>query len=200
MAAESSFNQTATTAPPSGLYPRLLGAAWNELAAPVQTLHSSQGSVARVGLFRVRRGERRLARFLAWLGRLPAVGETVSTRLEITTDSERETWRRNFAGTQVVTRHRESPVGVLAERFRCLELRYRLSVVEHALRFQQVGASFCLGQLAMPLPRWLAPQVAARAWAETNSAAVQVAVRASFPLAGLLVAYEGSMESEELKP
>ena len=46
----------------------------------------------------------------------------------------------------------------------------------------------------------LTTQVAARAWAEANSAAVQVAVRISLPLAGLLVAYEGSMESEELKP
>lgn len=200
MPAESSAKQMATADCSGGLYQRLLGAAWNELAAPVRRLHSAQGSVARVGLFRVRWGEGRLARFLARLGRLPTAGEAVSTRLEITTDSERETWRRDFAGTQVVTCQRESPAGVLAERFGLLEFRFRLCVIDHALCFHQVGVVLCLGHLAVPLPRWLAPQIAARAWAKKNSATVQVAVRVDFPLAGLLVAYEGSMGSEELKP
>ena len=200
MPVESSAKQTATADCSGGLYQRLLGAAWNELAAPVRRLHSAQGSIERVGLFRVRRSERRLARFLAWLGRLPAAGEAVSTRLEITTDSERETWRRSFAGTPVVTRQRENPPGVLAERFGLLEFRFRLCVIDHALCFHQVGVVLCLGHLVVPLPRWLVPQVGARSWAEANSATVRVAVRVDFPLAGLLVAYEGSMESEELKP
>ena len=200
MPAESSTTQTATADCSGGLYPRLLGPAWNELAAPVRRLHSAQGSVERVGLFRVRRGERRLARFLAWLEKLPAAGEAVSTRLEITADSERETWRRDFAGTQMVTRQRESPAGVLAERFRYLEFRFRLCVIDHALCLHQVGVALCLGRLAVPLPRWLAPQIAARAWAKKNSATVQVAVRVDFPLAGLLIAYEGSMETEDLEP
>ena len=81
-----------------------------------------------------------------------------------------------------------------------MEFRFRLCVIDHALCFHQVGVVLCLGHLAVPLPRWLVPQVGARSWAETNSAAVRVAVRVDFPLAGLLVAYEGSMESEELKP
>ncbi len=200
MAAERSFNQTAKATHSSGLYPRLLGDAWNELAAPVQRLHSAQDSLARVGLFRVRRGERRLARFLAWLGKVPAAGDAVPTRLVITPNSDGQIWQRSFAGTPLVTFQRESPAGVLAERFGFLEFRFKLCVSEHTLCFQQVGASLCLGRLAVPLPRWLAPQVAARTWAEANSAAVQVAVRISLPLAGLLVAYEGSMESEESKP
>ena len=200
MAAERSFNQTGKATHASGLYPRLLGDAWNELAAPVQRLHSGQDSRERVGLFRVRRGERRLARFLASLGKAPAAGQAVSTRLVVAPNSDGQLWRRDFAGTPFVTFQRESPAGVLAERAGHLELRFKLCVSEHALCFQQVGASLCLGRLAVPLPRWLAPQVAARAWAEANSAAVQVAVRISLPLAGLLVAYEGSMESEESKP
>ena len=199
MAAERSFNQTAKATHSGGLYPRLLGDAWNEMAAPVQMLHSDQDSRARVGLFRVRRGERRLARFLASLGKAPAAGQAVFTRLVVVPNSDGQIWQRSFAGTPLVTFQRESPAGVLAERFGHLELRFKLCVSEHALCFQQVGASLCLGRLAVPLPRWLAPQVAARAWAEANSAAVQVAVRISLPLAGLLVAYEGSMESEESK-
>ena len=197
---ESSATQTATADCSGRLYPRLLGAAWNELAAPVQMLHSSQDSVARVGLFRVRRGERWLARLLAWMGKAPAAGQAVFTRLVVAPNSDGQIWQRNFAGNPLVTFQRESPAGVLAERFGRLEFRFKLCVSEHALCFQQVGASLYLGRLAVPLPRWLAPQVAARAWAEANSAAVQVAVRISLPLAGLLVAYEGSMESEESKP
>ena len=170
------------------------------MAAPVQTLHLAKDSASRVGRFSVRRGEQRLARFLAWLGKVPAAGEGVFTRVVVAPDAHGETWHRDFAGTPLVTRQRESPGGLLAERFRFLEFRFRLCVIEHALWFHQVGATLRLGPLAVPLPRWLAPQVAARAWAEANSTAVRVAVRISLPLAGLLVAYEGAMETEDVNP
>ena len=167
MPVKSSATQTVTAKSSAGLYPRLLGASWDELAEPVQRLHSGQDSRERVGLFRVRRGERRLARFLAWLGKIPAAGDAVPTRLVIAPNSDGQIWQRNFAGNRLVSFQYESPAGVLAERFGRLEFRFKLCVSARALCFHQVGASLRLGllglgPLAVPLPRWLAPQVAAR--------------------------------------
>lgn len=102
-----------------------------------------------------------------------------------------------FAGRALVSEQYESLGGLLAERFGLLDIRFRLEVVDHALCFHQAGAALSVGPLRVPLPRWLVPQVTAREWALPGQRCVQVAVSMHVPLAGLLLAYEGSIEIEE---
>jgi uncharacterized protein DUF4166 len=80
------------------LYPRLVGDAWAELDASVQHWHGAAPQVQGTGLFTVRHGQGGLARFLAWLLRLPTSGEALATRLVIVRHAWGETWSRTFAG------------------------------------------------------------------------------------------------------
>jgi hypothetical protein len=59
------------------LYPRLVGDAWAELDASVQHWHGAAPQVQGIGLFTIRHGQGGLARFLAWLLRLPAARDGI---------------------------------------------------------------------------------------------------------------------------
>jgi hypothetical protein len=88
---------------------------------------------------------------------------------------------------------------LLAERLGCLEFWFRLRVIEHALDFWHTGTTGVLGPLRVPLPRWLSPRITAREWAGLEEGSLQVEVRISLPLIGLLMAYEGCLKREDLK-
>ena len=88
---------------------------------------------------------------------------------------------------------------LLAERLSCLEFWFRLRVIEHALDFWHTGTAGVLGPRCVPLPRWLSPRIVAREWAGLGEDSLQVVVRVSLPLIGLLMAYEGDLKREDLK-
>jgi hypothetical protein len=87
----------------------------------------------------------------------------------------------------------------LAERLGCLEFWFRLRVIERTLDFRHTGTAGVLGPLRVPLPRWLSPRITAREWAGLEEGSLQVAVRISLPLIGLLMAYEGCLKREDIK-
>ena len=180
------------------LYPRLVGDAWAELDASVQHWHDATRQVQGRGQFTVRHGEGVLARFLAWLLRLPTAGEVLATRLVIVRHPWGETWSRTFAGKTLMTVQYQRGADLLAERLGGLEFRFRLWVIEHALEFWHTGTAGVLGPLRVPLPRWLSPRITAREWAGPEAGSLQVAVRISLPFLGLLLAYEGCLKREDL--
>ena len=87
----------------TALYPRLVGDTWTALDASVQHWHDAAYQVHRTGLFTIRHGQGGLARFLAWLLRLPTSGEALATRLVIVRHAWGETWSRTFAGKALIT-------------------------------------------------------------------------------------------------
>ena len=89
---------------------------------------------------------------------------------------------------------------LLAERFGCLEFWFRLRVNEHRLDFWPAGSAGVLGPMRVPLPQWLSPRITAREWAGLEESSLQVAVRVSLPCIGLLMAYEGYLQRENLAP
>jgi hypothetical protein len=182
----------------TALYPRLVGKAWAELDASVQHWHDAAPQVQGTGLFTVRHGQRGLARFLAWLLRLPASGEALATRLVIVRHPWGETWSRTFAGKDLRTIQYQCRADLLAERLGCLEFWFRLRVIEHRLDFWPAGSAGVLGPMQVPLPQWLAPRITAREWAGLEEGSMQVAVRVSLPFIGLLMAYEGCLKREDL--
>jgi len=181
------------------LYSRLVGDAWAELDASVQYWHDAAHQVQGTGVFTVRHGQGGLARFLAWLLRLPTSGETLATRLVIVRHAWGETWSRTLAGRALMTVQYQRGAGLLAERLGCLEFWFCLRVIEHALDFWHTGTACVLGPMRVPLPRWLSPHITAREWAGREEGSLQVAVRVSLPCIGLLMAYEGCLKREDLK-
>src|SRR4029078_12586560 len=80
------FRTTGVTVPVEplpALYPRLLGAAWEQVAPAVRLVHLTHRPVRGPGLFRVGGGPRWLARLLAAVLRLPTATETAATLLTV---------------------------------------------------------------------------------------------------------------------
>jgi len=163
----------------------------------VRLLHSTGALMRGAGSFNVRRGNRRAARLLASLFRLPETGENVSTRVVVTPCRDGERWHRTFAGKSFVTKQRAHAGPFLAERIGMIEILFRLEVKNGALFYQQTMAVLNLGRWRMPLPGWLAPRVVASEQVAAGATRVQVSVSVDAPVVGLLVAYSGTIERED---
>ena len=188
-------NIPANTSP--GLYPRIVGDTWSDLAAPVQRFHMLAKQYQGTGLFTVRHGPGFLARLVAKLMRLPAAGEKVPVKLIVDVNDEGEHWNRKFADRPFITTQGERAGGLLTERVGLMEIWYRLIVADQALRYEQAKASLRLGALRIPLPRFLAPNISAREWAMEDGSGVNVSVSVTAPLVGLLINYTGYIVSED---
>jgi hypothetical protein len=182
---------------PSKLYQKLLDASWPDLDVALRRLHDSVEPVRAVGGFRVRRGGNGLARTMAQLARLPAAGEAVDVRLQVTAQEEGEEWRRTFAGRPLVSMQYDRGAGLLVERFGIVEMLLRLEVVGGALSYQTTGVALRFGPLRIPLPCRLSPYVVAweKAVGDTNQ--VHVSVDVTLPLLGRLIAYDGILTQVE---
>lgn len=177
----------------ASLYPRILGERWRELPEQVRRALEVTDEMRASGRFQVRWSDRARARWLARLGGLPRAGENVDVELTVTSDLEGETWRRRFGADELLTRQWEER-GLLIERAGVLELSFRLSVSTGRLSFHQEGARLNVLGTRVPLPRWLAPRVAASAWEDGS---MQVSVELSFPWVGVLCSYQGGIERME---
>ncbi len=169
------------------LYPALLGSAWASLAPSVRRLHGGAGVRAR-GVFRVRRGEGRLARLVAALLRMPPAGERIDLTLAVEPAGEGEVWSRAFGGRPLKSWQWRRGA-LLVEAMGLVQLLFRLRAEGGALIFEHTESAFGGRRLALPLPRPLAPRVEGRA--EADGDGVRVAVRIHAPLAGLVIAYDG---------
>lgn len=180
------------------LYPRVMGAAWASLDPAVVRSHldDKADDLATHGSFTIRHGHRRLARWLCRALRMPAEGVDVPIRLLVVREGPTERWHRTFGGRKLVTIQREQPSGVLAERFGCLELRFRLAAENAALVYRSTGARLRLGPLSLPLPRKLSPTVVARE--EAAGGGVRIAVAVTLPFIGPLIEYTGEIVREEI--
>ena len=181
----------------SALYPRLLGAAWWEMDERVRNTHLDGSHLRAKGLFRVEHGRSALARALLWILRMPAANHRADVRLEITAHGEGERWLRTFGDRTLASLQFEQRGGLLAERVRIMELRFRLEVAHGVLIYRQTGAVLRVGPYCLPVPRWLALQVSARESPGSGPRRTAVFVSVSAPLVGFLLKYEGEVEVEE---
>jgi hypothetical protein len=181
----------------SRLYQKLLGASWPELDVAAQRLHESGETVRAVGVFRVRHGGNWMARALTRLARLPAEGEAVDVRLQVTARDNGEEWRRTFAGNPLVSMQYDQVDGLLIERMGITEMRFRLEVIGGALSYQTVSVALRFGSLRVPLPYWLSPRVTAWEKAVGDVNKIHVSVDVTLPLIGRLIDYEGILTQIE---
>jgi hypothetical protein len=181
------------------LYQRLLGDAWVNVAAPIQSIHTTDGSVLGRGRFRIDHGPHLAARLIARILQLPEPGASVDTTLAITAGNDGEDWLRTFDGHPLQTRQFATDDRELAERFRVFEIRFRIEGSRGSLFYIQRRAAVVMGPVRVPLPAALAPHVEARE-DPAGPATIEVRVRVSLPALGTLIAYQGLIEVEPTTP
>ena len=178
----------------ASLYPRIVGTAWANLSEPVQRLHT--GAFEGAGKFTVRHGESSPARLLIKLLRLPAAGVDIPVKLSVITQKSGERWERTFGGgTPFVTEQRAGDSGLMIERIGWAEIRYRLEIAGGALFYRQTGTKLCVGPLRLPLPRSLAPRIAARESA-IDETSTHISVEVTLPAIGRLISYKGFIKEQ----
>lgn len=180
---------------PLTLYAQLLGASWAQVADPVRLAHAPSPDVHGHGRMRIGHGRNPAARLLARLLRLPRPCDAAETRLVVTAGADGELWVRSFGHDRMVTRQFQSPAGELAERIGLLEFTFHLEASQGSILYRQIGAALCFGAVRVPLPAICAPIVAAR---EDPAGPHQVHVRVSveYPLVGMVITYDGTIEIE----
>jgi hypothetical protein len=189
----------AETREKAGLYERIVGDRWQRLDEPVRRLHELSGRRCFEGDFEVGGARGLVARALKRLFGLPAAGEEVRVRLEVTPSEgggHFEYWHRTFGGRAFVTEQRDGGRGMLAERAGPLEILFRVGELNGALVYRSARAALRLGPVRLPLPRTLAPRVDAHERGAPGGGGVSVYVCADAPLVGTLIAYKGVLRLE----
>lgn len=171
----------------SALFPMLLGAEWNALDGPVRRMHGDTPRLQAHGEADVSGATNVPARLLRRLLGLPAPGPQRRLDLSIERSGSHETWRRNFAGSQM--RSKLAPVGGrLRERLGPMTFRFALCRDHHAIEWQFCGARFA----GLPLPRRMLGSVRSRSGSRDGRYTFEVDVR--IPWIGNLVSYHGWLE------
>jgi hypothetical protein len=175
------------------LYSSLLGAAWTTLPKAVRACHEAR--LVAFGQFTVEHKSSFVARMLIAFAALPPAGKGIALRLDVESGVDHQIWTRDFAGFVMTTHQSMLADGRLAERRGPLELLFRVSVEKGTIVYRPDGIRVRIGRLAIPVPRWLGPRVAARAWAEGSAMRVKVEIAA--PLLGTVVTYGGLLAARE---
>lgn len=180
------------------LYENVVGPAWAELHPAVYKAHLNGGDELQAhAVFTIRHGQNPLARFAAWLGRLPAQAEAAPVRLAVRRVANGERWERIFPNTRLVSTQYHAGDGLMGERFGLMEIRFRMSVSGQRLVYTQEAAYLTLGPLRLRIPKTLAVQVSASEGVGADGVSPHTSVSVSAPLVGLLVSYEGDLKPED---
>jgi hypothetical protein len=181
------------------LYVRVIGDAWAQVAEPIRRVHASHSIIRASGRLRVEDGRHFLARMLARMLRLPRPTAAAETHLTVTAGPEGEHWQRTFNGRRLKTRQYESNTFELAEQFGVLEFRFRLDASGGNLLYVQQEAAVLFGPVRLRIPAAWAPRVEARE-DPAGPTRIKVAVRVALPGIGQLIAYDGFVDIEDLRP
>jgi len=143
-----------------GLFPTVLGGAWNELPSEVRETHVASGPVFLTGVCQIENGGSLLARLLVWLFGFPPSGRDVPVRVEKTGTATNEVWTRYFATHSMRSFLRLGPSG-LQERFGAVTCDIGLQVQTGELNYPVTAAH--IGWV--PLPKILLPVSITREYA-----------------------------------
>ena len=172
----------------SPLYEKILGAAWNDLPAPIRDLHDNFGSKRVAGKAVVERGRNLIAVMIAKLLGVPEAGSDVPVTVQFDVRDGIEHWQRTFAGKRFVSTQRAGrgrSHGLVEERFG--PLRFGLALVLDSGRLYLIVRRWSI--LGLPMPAFLEPTGTAYEHAENGRFNFHVEI--THPLFGLIVRYRG---------
>jgi hypothetical protein len=170
------------------LYRRLLGSAYDQLPAELQTMHDLQGDLTVSGQASVERGRSPLAWLIALVVGFPPPSPDVPITVHFHVADRVETWTRRFGQTSFLSRQFAGTgrnEHLLCEQFG--PLTFAMAVVAEAGRLELLLRRW--SAFGVPLPLWLAPRSEAFETAEDGRFRFHVEI--SHPLTGLIVRYRG---------
>jgi hypothetical protein len=165
------------------LYQRLLGLSYHRLPQALQRFHARVGGDATWAL-EVRRGPGAWRAAASLVLPLPAPTARAQGRLHVRVRGDRETWIRVFPDREVRTTQWLQH-GRLVESHGPVRFFFDVEADEMGMRLASRGCSL----LGIPLPRLLAPSVAASVRGDANGWAVDVSL--ALPLLGTILSYGG---------
>ncbi len=171
--------------PLTPLYARVMGEAYDRLPAPVRDMHAIAGDGGAEGEGTVVRGSGLLARLAGGFAGFPPAG-TYPVHVGFSERDGVETWTRSFGPYRFVS-HLSRAGAHIQERFGPLRFRFSLPADETGLAMVFKGWS----AFRIPLPRFLAPRIAASERAEGEDFLFDVEV--ALLLAGPMVHYRGRL-------
>jgi hypothetical protein len=173
-----------------GLYARTVDG-WAGLPAGLRRLHEP-GRAA--GTFEVSWGDGFWARTMAHVMRLPPPNPATAVELSLTLEDGVDVWARSFGGVRLVSRQVPAGPGILRETLDVVECEIAVGATDGTLVFRTLGARLALGPLRLPIPRFFAPQVSARAaCAPGDPQAISVEVTIGAPWTGRILRYAGTV-------
>jgi hypothetical protein len=178
-------HEIAERALPPPLYAGVLGPRFDALPPAVRAMHDLNGAAGAVGEGKVVRGKGVLARVIAALMRFPPAG-TWPLRLAFVEHDGVETWTRDFGGHRFASILSAAPGGLIEERFGPMRFAFELPAGPDRLEMHLHGWSAFL----IPMPRFLAPRIAAREW-QDEQGRFRFDVGVALPLVGEVVGYRG---------
>ena len=169
------------------LFPSVLGAQFDRLAAPVRDSHATHAPRRWVGSGRVTRGKGWWPRLIAAIFGFPKATDNIPVTVLKTPRDGREIWTRNFGGRVFQSVLSAGPTGI-SERFGPFTFDLNLHENEGALHFPVKA-----GRIGwFPIPRALLPQSVAREHADGGNFCFDVALYA--PITGqMIVHYQGTL-------
>ena len=180
----------------SPLYQEVLGSAWSDVSPAVRRAHLRDSA----GEFDVAHGSNLFARLLARCAKLPAAGKGVPTRLRIIRRGNHEEWNRTIGTRSMRTRQYAVDGRILREGFGPFEISFKLEVSAGGIHYHQTRSAIRIGCVSLPLPHAFSPRVAASELPGPTPHSTQVCVTIHLPIVGLLIRYEGQMETPEVLP
>lgn len=175
--------------PSAGLFPRMLGPAWEQLPASVRRLHDGAAVHAR-GTARVDGDAHWRARLVRAIAGLPPPAGMIELTLEIRAHATGESWLRRFGRRPMRTELRASArhAGALEEQLGPARLTFAFEVIDARLHW--IAREVRVLGVALPM-RWFRG-MRASCGEERGRYAFDIDVR--LPLVGRLVAYSGWLE------
>jgi hypothetical protein len=168
---------------PPVLYERIMGPAYAALPPLVRAIHDLHGDAGAAGEGTVARGRNPFARLMAAIARFPPAG-TYALHVAFAERDGRERWTRDFGG-HVFSSELSARRGLAVERFGPMRFGFALAPTPDGLAMHLRRWSI----LGLPLPRFLAPRIAAREYEAEGR--FHFDVRLTFPLIGPIVHYTG---------
>lgn len=173
-------------------FQRILGAAFDDLPAPVRALHGLTIDAHTAGLAEIRASATPGAWLLCKVAGLPKPGRDVPVSVSFHPDGRGcELWKRRFderryASTMEAGGGHDD--GLLIEHFGPFDLLFRLEGRQGRLAWSLVGWRL----LGVPLPAWSRPTIECSESGDGNRFVFDIDV--AFPLVGPVVHYRGWLD------
>ncbi|MDB5491618.1 MAG: hypothetical protein JWO78_1467 [Micavibrio sp.] len=170
------------------LYHYILGAAWDDIAPEIRSMHDVFTSAEAEGMAEIHRGKSAGAKIIARVFGFPDAGADIPVRVNFVVGNDTETWtrtfaRKSFSSMQYAGRGRDNCL--LVERFGILT--FAMALVWEENRLNLVLRNWRV--LGVPLPLWLAPRSVS--YESVEEGRFRFNVEISHRLTGLIVHYHG---------